>query len=33
VTLQLSFIYRGLAKIHANPDADGNLIKPPGRWQ
>jgi hypothetical protein len=28
---KFSFIYRDFAKTHANRDADGNIIKPPGR--
>jgi hypothetical protein len=31
-TRKLSFIYWGFAKTHANPDTDGNSIKPPGRY-
>ena len=27
-----SSIYRDYAKTHANPDTDGNIIKPPGRY-
>jgi hypothetical protein len=28
---KLSSTYRDFAKTHANPDTDGNIIKPPGR--
>jgi hypothetical protein len=27
-----SSTYRDFAKTHANPDTDGNIIKPPGRY-
>jgi len=30
-TRNLSPVNRDFAKTHANPDADGNSIKPPGR--